>query len=229
MGQAGARRVLRQVWRGHSLARAFMNAQLERLGPLSGLVLDVGSGAHPSYWPLLKLAPDARLITLDVNSLHRPSVVADVERGVPFRDGSIGTILLLNVLEHIFTPRGVIAELARVLSPGGYLYMATPFLVGVHTARSDGAFVDDFFRYTHSTYNRLLREEQRFDDVRVSRCGGLFTAVAALLQPALKFRLLWFSSVCVAAALDQIVDRRFPMNRDTWVVGYFVQARRGAG
>lgn len=220
---------LRQVWQGHSLVRAFMNAELEQLGPLRGMVLDVGSGANPSYWPLLKLASDARLITLDVNTLHRPSVVGDVERGLPFGDGSAGTILLLNVLEHTFAPRVVIQELARVLSPGGYLYIATPFLVGVHTALSNGVFVDDFFRYTQSTYYRLLREEQKFDEVHVSRCGGLFTAVTGLLQPALKLRLLWFSSVCMAVFLDQVVDRRFPTNRDKWVVGYFVRARRATG
>lgn len=45
---------------------------------------------------------------------------------VPYPDGSFDGIVLLDVLEHVPNDRAVIAEVARVLRPGGQLVVSVP-------------------------------------------------------------------------------------------------------
>lgn len=220
--------LLAQTWHAQrTLSRGLMNLELARAGPLRGTVLDVGAGERPSYLQFLSLGRDSRFLTLDIAGDSRPSVVANVEVALPFSDGSVDVVLLLNVLEHIYNHAGVIGEIGRVLRPGGTLYLTVPFLVGVHTAGDNGRFhVDDFFRYTRSTLGRLVRETGRFEEVTITAHGGLFTSAAGLLQPALRVAPLWVPALCAAHVLDRLADRRFPQNREKWVTQYFVVARK---
>lgn len=221
--------LLRQTWHGRrTLSRGLMNLELGRAGPLRGTVLDLGAGERPSYLEFLSLAVDSRFITLDVVGESHPTVVANIETALPFADRSVDVVLLLNVLEHIYAHERVVREIGRVLRPGGTLYLAVPFLVGVHTAGGGGRFhVEDFFRYSRSTLGRLLGSAG-FDQVAITAHGGFFLAVANLLQPALKVAPLWVGALTSAYLLDRLVDGRFPQHREKWVMQYFAVARRAA-
>jgi methionine biosynthesis protein MetW len=48
------------------------------------------------------------------------------EQPLPFDDGFFSAITCLDVVEHVFEPDILLAEIARVLSPGGSLYIAFP-------------------------------------------------------------------------------------------------------
>ena len=56
------------------------------------------------------------------------------------------------VLEHVADPPRVVAELRRVLRPGGLAYSEIPFMQQVH----EGAH--DFTRYTLTGHRRLFRD-----------------------------------------------------------------------
>src|SRR5205823_102308 len=43
-----------------------------------------------------------------------------------FPSGSFDAVVLAGVLEHLYAPHEVIAEIARVLRPGGALYLDVP-------------------------------------------------------------------------------------------------------
>jgi SAM-dependent methyltransferase len=45
---------------------------------------------------------------------------------LPFRDATLGEVYLFDVLEHLADDRSVVAELARVIRPGGLLVLSTP-------------------------------------------------------------------------------------------------------
>ena len=51
---------------------------------------------------------------------------ADVDAGLLFPDKSFTCIACLDVIEHVYEPMELIAEIARVLVPGGYVFMTTP-------------------------------------------------------------------------------------------------------
>ena len=98
------------------------------------LVLEVGSGAHGLVFAVAgtraigvdPLAHDyARLFPKWQRRL--PTVAASGER-LPFAGGGFDIVLCDNVVDHAPDPRAIVAELVRVLRPGGALY----FSVNVH-------------------------------------------------------------------------------------------------
>ncbi len=87
-----------------------------------------GSGLVTRYLPAGTVAADLNPRNLERVARYAPQakpVLADAER-LPFADGSFGTVVLTEVLEHFRDPRPLLAELRRVLAPGGVLIGTTP-------------------------------------------------------------------------------------------------------
>lgn len=51
--------------------------------------------------------------------------VADIT-AIPFPDASFDTVVSCETIEHVLNPEQAVSELARVLRPGGRLYLTTP-------------------------------------------------------------------------------------------------------
>ena len=47
---------------------------------------------------------------------------------IPFADGSFGVVIIKHIVEHLPNPEKAIAEIGRVIAPGGILILATPNL-----------------------------------------------------------------------------------------------------
>ena len=115
----------------HEPHRATLSA-LEALNPRR--VLDVGSGSGEFAQALAERLPSAEYVGVDVSlravveaqALGRPGrfIAADAER-LPFADASFDGVLSLYALEHFARPQAVLAELARVLAPGGILALVS--------------------------------------------------------------------------------------------------------
>ena len=75
------------------------------------------------------------------------------------------------VLEHVRHPESVLAELGRVLAPGGRLCLTVPFVWPVHEEPYD------FFRYTPFALCDLL-EAHGFRDVRLEPTSGFLSTLA---------------------------------------------------
>lgn len=116
-----------------------------------GLVLDVGCA---SRWVERILPGGCHYVGLDSQvtgkALYdaRPDVYADASR-LPLSDGSVDTVMLLEVVEHLPRPGDALAEAARVLKAGGRLILTMPFLYPVHDAPHD---------YQRYTEHGLVRE-----------------------------------------------------------------------
>ena len=101
---------------------------------LHGTVLDVGCAEGK---PKAFLPSGASYIGLDYYSTAtdwyktRPDVFGDAQ-ALPFADNSIDHALLLDVIEHIPEPDRSLAELYRILKPGGSLTLQVPFLYPLH-------------------------------------------------------------------------------------------------
>ena len=89
-------------------------------------MLDLGCGVGHSYH---LLAPRETVgVDIDAGALagqDRETVVADM-RELPFADGSFASVLSVQSLEHVPDPERVLAEVARVLEPGGVAVFVTP-------------------------------------------------------------------------------------------------------
>jgi len=88
-----------------------------------GLVLDAGSG----------LKPGGRENVVNFEIVAYPSTdVLGVAESLPFATASFDGALSLAVLEHVRDPFRAMAELGRVVRPGGRVYVAVPFLQPYH-------------------------------------------------------------------------------------------------
>jgi SAM-dependent methyltransferase len=109
------------TWQRHVAAYALAE---QWLGP--GTVLDLGCGVGHSYH---LLAPRETVgVDVDPAALagqDRRTVVADM-RALPFEDGSFASVLSVQSLEHVPDPERAVAEVARVLEPGGTAVFVTP-------------------------------------------------------------------------------------------------------
>ena len=106
----------------------------------SMLAVDVGSG-------------NTRLmdgiVNVDVMPYPNVDVVTSADR-LPFADDSVDLVFSIAVLEHVPDPHSAIAELVRVLRPGGQAYVFVPFIQGFHAAPYD------FQRFTRPGLERAL-------------------------------------------------------------------------
>jgi SAM-dependent methyltransferase len=139
--------------------------ELEQLRP-SSVVLDVGAGGlrHTG------LAQTGRKLATDIRRLDGIDFQSDAG-SLPLPDGSVDLVLLLEVLEHVAHPDGVLAECARVLKPGGTLIASVPSVVPRHEHH-------DYWRYTAEGFGQLCRE--RFPDGSVFVFGGTFETIGYL-------------------------------------------------
>lgn len=88
------------------------------------LVLDVGSADGPSVaW----MRGTGRRVALDIDldSLVPGDVCGSATR-LPFRDGSFDVVAAFDVVEHCEPESTALAELTRVLKPGGRLLLSVP-------------------------------------------------------------------------------------------------------
>jgi len=122
------------------LPGAAVGRWLARQAPVvHGRLLDLGCGNQPYlpwYEPLVK-----EVVAVDAAPL--PGVVVnDLTGPLPFEDDSFDTILCTQVLEHVPDAEFAMAEIARVLRPGGHALITVPFLYPAHELPYD------FWRYT---------------------------------------------------------------------------------
>lgn len=109
------------TWERHVAAYA---AAADILPP--GRTLDLGCGVGHSY----KLLEPRETVGVDIarevlEGQDRATFVADM-RELPFPDASFENVLSVQSIEHVPDPERVLAEVRRVLAPGGVAMFVTP-------------------------------------------------------------------------------------------------------
>jgi len=112
---------------------------------LTGDVLDVGCGRKPyrAYVPATRYIGLEIATPSDEGSGRFADVVYD-GRTFPFPDQSFDAVFCSQVFEHVFTPAEFLAEISRVLRPGGRLLLTVPFVWDEHEQPRDFARYSSF-------------------------------------------------------------------------------------
>lgn len=118
-----------------------MNPREPRDFPLGRWNLYIGGAgcATPGY------------VNIDLFPLPGVDVLADAER-LPFRPDVFARVECDAVLEHVRGPERVVREIERVLAPGGYVHVVTPFCHPFHE------YPRDYRRFTPDGLKELAGE-----------------------------------------------------------------------
>lgn len=117
----------------------------EFLPRLTGEVLDVGCGRKPyrAYIPATRYV-GMEIETPDDAASARFADVTYDGRTFPFSDESFDAVFCSQVFEHVFRPGQFLAEIHRVLRPGGKLLLTAPFVWDEHEQPRDFARYSSF-------------------------------------------------------------------------------------
>jgi SAM-dependent methyltransferase len=126
------------------------------------IAVSIGGGPAPSAYP--------GFLNLNIFAGPHVDVVADAA-ALPWADGSVAAIECEAVLEHLRRPAAAVAEMLRVLRPGGLVFSATPFMQGFH------GVPDHFQNYTLAGH-RALFEDVGFVVEEAGVCVGPLVALA---------------------------------------------------
>jgi SAM-dependent methyltransferase len=131
--QWGAARLEPKPWFMNGLKLRYLLSDLE---PVRGKVLDVGCGAGAVAKAVKRLRPDLEVHGCDLSRSALAVANAPTAEGVdfrlataerlPFDDGELDFVWIFDVLEHVESPEAVLAEVFRVLRPGGGFHIVLP-------------------------------------------------------------------------------------------------------
>ena len=132
-------------------------------------VLDYGSGDGP-YKQMLKSYFDNYVSAdFEVTNAHhsvRRDIYINNDQTINVEDESYSCVVISEVLEHVYKPHVALAELNRVLVPGGYVTGTVPFFMWEHEKPYD------FHRYTYFGLKRMF-EENGFEIVKLDYIGDI--------------------------------------------------------
>lgn len=115
--------------------------------PAGARVLDVGAGGR-------RVVPG--VVALDAVAAPGVDLIGDVHR-MALADGAFDCVICTGTLEHVADPRRAVAEIGRVLKPGGIVHIDVPFLQGYH------ADPTDYWRFTLDGLRLLCRGFEEVD------------------------------------------------------------------
>jgi hypothetical protein len=131
-----------------------LRSEAARLNGGARILLDVGGRGRP-YAPLFDGHVERHYV-LDLETGDSVNVVADARR-TPVGSQSVDVVLCTQVLEHVPEPQAVIAEIHRMLKPGGRLLLTVPSIFPQHGGPGD------YWRYTADGLTWMLRDFERVD------------------------------------------------------------------
>ncbi|MBC8488891.1 MAG: methyltransferase domain-containing protein [Bacteroidetes bacterium] len=145
-----------------TLARLTLNGAfrkvLHKIRP--GKILEIGAGEYNSN--IHYITGNNHYFSLDLFCSVKPTVVGDA-CVMPFRDNSIDSIIMLEVIEHVLTPSLVIKECRRVLKNNGIMIGSTRFICSQHEAPND------YYRFADDSIAMFLGD---FSECKIDKLGN---------------------------------------------------------
>ncbi|GAA4091052.1 MULTISPECIES: class I SAM-dependent methyltransferase [Actinomadura] len=191
-------------------------------------VLDVAGG--DGYWAGRARRRGAQAVSIDLSRkkmlygrtlADAPALVECDALRLPFGDGTFDAVLSVCAIEHFDDGGTSLDEMARVLKPGGEIFMsadvlsradAWPKLRDAHKAKYHVQHT-----YTHDTLRRLM-DERGLDLVRHSYQFRTAAAERLYLSLSAYGGRVGFNAAAPLAPLVALADRRAPNERGSIVL-----------
>ena len=146
-----------------------------RLIPAGAVVLDAGAGDAPyrGYFRHVRYIT-ADLAATGYHEVSRLDLICNLS-ALPLAGDTFDAVLCTQVLEHVPDPQQVLAELYRVLRPGGRLFLTVPQSWELHEAPYD------YFRFTRYGLE-LMFQQAGFERFEIQPRGGYFYFLAERIR-----------------------------------------------
>lgn len=192
-----------------------------------GKCIDVGCGDAPLREHISAMTDCYH--TLDIESrddqpLTYVSSACDMK---DVKDASYDFAVSFHVLEHVNNPFQAMAEIGRILKPGGVLILSVPHLCRLHEEPHD------YFRFTKYGLQHLA-ECSELEVLSITPTGGLFSFLGHQLStlllvpfwhiPVLKHLLFVINKYCISHFFS-FLDRKMDKNR-IFALGYTCALRK---
>lgn len=196
---------------------------------VSGTILDLGGDSKSAYNAIFDKESQVTRVNLDKESL--PDIVHDLEKPIPLSNNSFDSVLLMNVLEHVYNKSQLISEANRLLKPGGKLLAVVPFMFPIHPSPQD------FWRMTQDAIHKEL-EGAGFASIQIKPLGtGVFSMAYVGIDRLMPypFRLISYYTLRYGVfAADMLFDSiarssRKKYRASDYALGFGITARKYGG
>ena len=203
-----------RLYRGQTMLRILMNRALGD-ETVRGKVVDIGGGRNPDYFEYFKKEGKPEIEPLD-GSISGINFETDA---LPPGSNTIDTVILCNVMEHIFNYEHLLSEIKRILKTDGQLIGFVPWWVGYHPDPHD------YFRYTHEALERIFNDAG-YTSAKIRPIGSspilanfntIVLSVPHIVRPIL---YLWYG------LLDALFVRVRPKSRERNPLGYIFTVKK---
>lgn len=166
------------------------------------------------------------LLNVDLLPYQNVDIICDIEK-IPFKDNSVDYIINIAVLEHVPNPQKVIAEIHRILKPGGKIYCFIPFMQPFHASPYD------FQRFTYEGMKHQFREFEIMNIKPVGPTSGMLWVVQewfALffsfgIKPLHTFLYLFFMILTFPIKFLDVIFQFYPMSKNV-ASGFSIYAQK---
>lgn len=166
------------------------------------------------------------LLNVDLLPYQNVDVICDIEN-IPFKDNSVDYIINIAVLEHVPNPQKVIAEIHRILKPGGKIYCFIPFMQPFHASPYD------FQRFTYEGMKHQFREFEIIKLKPIGPTSGMLWVVQEWLalvfsfgiKPLHTFFYLFFMVITFPIKFLDLLFQYYPMSKNM-ATGFSITAKK---
>lgn len=193
-----------------------------------GKLLDLGCGKVPLFSAYRDFVTDNICVDWE-NTKHKDvyhDMECDLAKALPFEDEEFDTIILSDVLEHIFQPERLWKEMRRVLSKNGIVIMNVPFFYCLHERPHD------YYRYTEFAL-RLFVENSGLRLVKLEPIGGTPEILADIFAKHVQFIPFIGSGLAIAIQYITILFVKTNLGKkisertaQAFPLGYFLIAEK---
>lgn len=110
--------------------------------PTGALIFDIGSKESRGSYAFGNVPENSRIVCVDIEAGPGVDLVADAHDLHMVEDDSVDCVITISTLEHVRYPQKVVAEIYRILKPGGIVYVSVPFVFPFHSDPYD------FYRFS---------------------------------------------------------------------------------